>query len=230
MMSAQRTEQSSSVPTTSKQDQTSNQQSALTQRSFLPSVSSLLLDPFGFFDDTPFSFMSRLQREMNRAISQSRQSGSGRGDGAAGALWVPPIEVANQEGNFVITAELPGVSDEDVTVEVTDDAVVIRGERQVERDEDRGQVHRTERMYGQFLRAIPLPDGADPEKARAEFKNGLLKISVPVAQSQSNVRQIPIETSSGSSQSTAGSSQSSTSQGNEQKPSTSETPARNKAA
>jgi HSP20 family protein len=75
---------------------------------------------------------------------------------------------------------------------------VIQGERQVERTETKGGMTRTERRYGEFYRAIPLPDGADAEKARAEFKNGVLQISVPVAEAKSNVRQIPIETSASS--------------------------------
>ena len=113
----------------------------------------------------------------------------------------PPVEVGYRDGNFVVSAELLGLSNEDVTVEITDDAVIIRGERQVVREENVGGIQRTERRYGHFYRAIALPEGAKTDQARAEFQNGVLKISVPAPQPQSNARQIPIETGASQSQS-----------------------------
>jgi HSP20 family protein len=142
----------------------------------------------------PFTLMRRMQEELNRAFSPSGSGSSSPGAGSG--LWVPPIEIAYRDSNFVVSAELPGIPDENVTVEIDDDAIVIQGERQIEHTETKGGMTRTERRYGEFYRAIPLPDGADPEKARAEFKNGVLQITVPVAQAKSNTRQIPIETSS----------------------------------
>jgi HSP20 family protein len=189
------------------------------------------LNPFGFFDEDPFSVIRRMQRELNRAFSQSGTTSS-RGDDLSNVVWVPPVEVALQDNNFVVSAELPGLSDEDVTVEIRDDAVVIQGERQVEQDSDQGGIRRTERRYGRFYREIPLPDGADPEQATAEITNGVLQIRVPITEAQSNVRQIPVQatssaqsgssrtgdqTSSSSGSSSSGSSQSGSSQSTEQK-------------
>jgi HSP20 family protein len=168
-----------------------------------------LLDPFGFFDDSPFTLLRGLQQEMNRAFTQPGRQSIFRSDGAT-ALWVPPVEVAYRDGNFVVSAELPGLSDEDITVEISDDAVIIEGERQFEKTENEGGVQRTERHYGRFYRAIPLPEGANTEQARAEFRDGVLQISVPAPQPQGNVRQIPIET--GSSQARPAQSQSDQSQ------------------
>ncbi|HZP62397.1 MAG TPA: Hsp20/alpha crystallin family protein [Terriglobales bacterium] len=159
----------------------------------MPSIPSLLLDPFGFFDDSPFTLMRGMQDELNRALTQGGGRSSSR-NAVGDIVYVPPIEVEMQDGNFVISAELPGVDDEDIRVEIRDDAVVISGERQERRDENRRGVRRSELRYGQFLRAIPLPDGANADQARAEFTNGVLRISVPVAQAQSNSRQIPIQT------------------------------------
>ena len=105
-----------------------------------------------------------------------------------------------RDGNFVVSAELPGLSNEDVTVEITEDAVVIQGERQFVQEENEGGIQRTERRHGHFYRAIALPEGAKTDQARAEFQNGVL-ISVPAPQSQSNARQIPIETGSSQSKS-----------------------------
>jgi HSP20 family protein len=188
----------------------------------MSSLPSVLLNPFGFFDDDPFSVIRRMQRELNRAFSQTGASSSSRADDLSDVVWVPPVEVAVRDNNFVVSAELPGLSDEDVTVEIRDDAVVIQGERQVERDEDQGGIRRTERRYVRFYREIPLPDGADPEQATAEITNGVLQINVPISQAQSNTRQIPVQASSsaqsGSSRSgdqrssASGSSQSASSQ------------------
>jgi HSP20 family protein len=82
---------------------------------------------------------------------------------------------------------------EDVKVEVTNEGLVIQGERKREREEDRGGVHRSERSYGAFYRLIPLPEGANIEQAKAKFNNGVLQVEVPVPKSQEKSRQIPIE-------------------------------------
>jgi HSP20 family protein len=106
---------------------------------------------------------------------------------------VPPIEVSERDGNFVIQVEMPGQTLEDIKVEVTSDAVNIEGERAIEQEENRGDVYRTECSYGRFYRSIPLPEGANVEQARARYDNGILEVSIPVAKSQSNSRQLPVE-------------------------------------
>ena len=189
-MTAQKDSQSSTAQKSSQQEP-AQQQSALARRSVLPALSPVWTDSFDLLN--PFTLMRRMQEELNRAFSPA---GNGSESGGAGSgLWVPAIELAYRDGNFVVSAELPGISEKDVTVEVDDDAIVIHGERQVEHTETKGGMTRTERRYGEFYRAIPLPDGADTEKARAEFKNGVLQISVPIAEAKSNLRQIPIQTS-----------------------------------
>ncbi|MGZ4831946.1 MAG: Hsp20/alpha crystallin family protein [Terriglobales bacterium] len=135
---------------------------------------------------------------MDRVFSQAPNiSGRDIGD----IIWVPPIEVEQRDGNFVVSAELPGIPDEDIQVEVTDDALIIRGERQIEHEENERGIRRTERRYGQFYRAIPLPDGADPDKAKAELQNGVLRVTVPVSETKSGTRQIPVQTSQSGQQS-----------------------------
>lgn len=217
-MSAQKTNQpstSQSVPT----GEQGERQTSLARRNILPSVPSLLFDPLGFFEDTPFSLLRRMQQEMNRVFAQPGVSSQGA---VANPVWVPPIEVAYRDGNFVVSAELPGLNDEDVTVAIRDDAIVIEGEREIENEENDRGIHRTELRYGQFYRAIPLPEGAKTEQARAEFKDGVLQISVPVPQEQRNERQIPIETT--------GSSQSALSKTNDNKSASAETSGTKKAA
>jgi HSP20 family protein len=221
-MSAQKanqpsTSQSISTGRESSEGQQSGRQTSLARRNTLPSVPSLLLDPLGFFDASPFSLLRQMQQEMNRAFAQP-----GLNRGVSSPVWVPPIEVAYRDGNLVVSAELPGLDDEDITVTIRDNAIVIEGERQIEKEESEGGVQRTELRYGQFYREIPLPDGANADQARAEFNGGVLQITVPVAQEQRNERQIPIQTS--------GSSQSTSPKTDDQKSASAETSGEKKAA
>jgi HSP20 family protein len=169
----------------------------LSRRGFDP----FLLSPREFFSANPFSLMRRMSEEMDRIFGDF---GQGRSQGES-SVWAPAIEVAEREGNYIVHAELPGLKPEEVKVEVTNDALVIQGERKSEQEQNQGGIHRTERRYGQFYRSIPLPEGVNPEQVRASFQNGVLEVTVPVPQVQSNRRQIPVET--GSSTSTAQKSQ-----------------------
>lgn len=176
------------------------EQRGLVRRSAIPSVPSLLFDPLGFFDDDSFSLVRRMQQEMNRVFSQAGLDVFGRGDGSGNAAWVPATEIAYRDGNLVISADLPGLTEKDVKIEVNGDFLVIQGERKVEQEQNEDGVRRTERRYGEFYRAIALPDGADVEHARAEFQNGVLHVTIPAPETKSNLRQIPIEAATASSQ------------------------------
>lgn len=145
------------------------------------------MDPREFMAN-PFSMMRRMSDEMDRMLEEF----GGRGE-TGGALWSPAIEVSEREGNYTVHAELPGLKPEDVKVEVQDDALVIQGERKSENQQNEGGVRRTERQYGQFYRAIPLPEGAEAEQAKARFENGVLEVTVPMTNRGANRRQIPIE-------------------------------------
>jgi HSP20 family protein len=98
------------------------------------------------------------------------------------------VEVSYNNGNLVVSAELPGLSEKDVKIEVNNDMLSIEGERKVEEEKTAEGVHLTERRYGRFYRAIALPEGADVQKAKADFQNGVLRITVPVQQMQQNHR------------------------------------------
>ncbi len=186
-----------------------NQQSGrtgLSRRQATSGVPSLLADPLEAFVN-PFSLLRRMQQEVNRAFSDS--SSRRNTEDPTTAVWIPPIELAYRDGNFIVSAELPGVDDEDIQVTITDDAVVLRGERQYETEEDSGGLRRTELRYGEFYRAIPLPDGANPDQAKAELRNGVLQITIPVSEAKTGVRQVPVTSSASTQSSTphAGSTQ-----------------------
>jgi HSP20 family protein len=143
--------------------------------------------------DNPFALFDRFADEMDRMFENF---GFGRGwmrprflgewtSRPMGAeTWAPPLEVFQRGNELVIRADLPGMKKEDLTVDVTDDDVMISGERKQEHEEERGGVYRSERSYGSFCRVVPLPQGAMADQARATFKDGVLEITMPAPPEQ----------------------------------------------
>ena len=90
--------------------------------------------------------------------------------------WSPPVDILEDEKEFLVKAELPDLKKEDVRVVVENGVLTISGERRFEKEENKRRYHRVERSYGSFSRSFSLPDGADPAKVNAEFKNGILQV------------------------------------------------------
>jgi HSP20 family protein len=148
-----------------------------------------MLEPWDGFG--AFPYMQRFVEEMDHLFEDfgmlmprrrpgllSRMFGREPERRALGA-WAPRVEMMEREGELVIRAELPGMTRENVKVEVTDDAVTIHGERKEEKKEEKKGYHYSECHYGNFFRTIALPEGADPTKATAEFRNGVLEVVLP---------------------------------------------------
>jgi HSP20 family protein len=150
---------------------------------------ALLLNPFDLLWLSPFGVMRRMTRELERAAGNLGLTGGDAG-------WLPAVEVSERDGKLRVQAELPGLSPDEVRVEIGDNEIVIQGERRVEHEENRRGVRRTEREYGVFYRTIPLPEGAQVDQAKASFRNGLLEITVPVPQRASERRPLAIESGS----------------------------------
>jgi HSP20 family protein len=181
-MSAQQSKQQSG----STEIQRGSQPSGLTRRAQQGGWPSLFWDPLDIFMN-PFSMFRRMQDEMFRTLAPQ---GAGRGDISSLVAWAPAVDVTYRDNNLVVSAELPGLSEEDVKVEIVNDVLILRGERRSEREEEESGVRRSEIRYGEFYRAIPLPEDVDAQNARAEFQNGILQITIPV--SQKNVHKIPV--------------------------------------
>ena len=129
-------------------------------------------DPFDmFFRGGPFAMMRRLQEEMDRLFE-----GFGFGSSWPSGRWSPAIEVFQRGQEFVVRADLPGLSRDDLNVELGDDALTISGERKWDHEEEREGIYRSERGYGSFQRTIPLPEGVIADSAKATFRNGVLEI------------------------------------------------------
>jgi HSP20 family protein len=99
------------------------------------------------------------------------------GRSAAGRL-APSVDISEDDGNYIVTAELPGTKREDVTVELEDDVLTIRGEKRNERDEKKEKRRIVERSYGTFSRSFTLPSNADGERVAARFENGVLTVTI----------------------------------------------------
>jgi HSP20 family protein len=97
--------------------------------------------------------------------------------GLAG-LWAPQIESFQRGDQFVVRADLPGLTKDDIRVELEDDALVIAGERTTEEEHDDDGFYSSERSYGRFCRVVPLPDGAIQDSAKASFNNGVLEVTL----------------------------------------------------
>jgi len=146
------------------------------------------------FHNSPFSFMRRFSEEMDRLFEDftfGHGLTSGRGEFGRG-LWSPQVETFERQGQLVIRADLPGLSKDDVNVEMSDDAITISGERHNENEENREGFYRSERSYGSFYRQIPLPEGVDANDAKATFNNGVLEITLNASQLQSRNRRLEI--------------------------------------
>lgn len=140
-------------------------------------------------DGGPLAFPRRFAEEMERLFEDfgMRMPGFvGRGrellrreTGLIPAEWSPRVDIRERNGQLVVHADLPGLSKDDVHVEVTEDTITIRGERKQEKAEQREGYSYSECSYGSFYRALPLPEGVDASKATAEFRNGVLEITMP---------------------------------------------------
>ena len=109
------------------------------------------------------------------------------------AVWMPQIEVRQNNGQFMVRADLPGLKKEDVKLELTNELLTISGERQEEKEETRQGFYRTERMYGTFYREVPLPEGAKTEDATAIFNNGVLEVTIPAPKAETFTRKLEIK-------------------------------------
>lgn len=137
----------------------------------------------------PFRMLERFADEMDRVFDDF---GFGRGwltprlgFGWPGPLvgraegWLPDIEMLQRNNELLIRADLPGLTKEDVKIEIAENTITIQGERRREHEEEKGGVYRSERSYGSFSRVLALPEGAIADQAKATFKDGVLEITMP---------------------------------------------------
>ena len=140
----------------------------------------------------PFRDLMTLQDRMNRLSDESvRGRASGEDDWALGGSWAPAVDIYEHEGNIVLKAELPGIDPKDVDIRVENNVLSLRGQRRVDNDIKKESYHRVERTYGQFSRSFTLPNVVDTEKIQAEYKDGVLRLTLPKKE-EAKPRQIQI--------------------------------------
>lgn len=162
--------------------------------------------------NSPFELMQRMSDDMDRLFEQFGfgRMGLGLGStfgsllgsdiadrsqrlGSAQTFWAPQVETTRRGDRFVVRADLPGIDKDDVHVEVDNDVLTISGERRSEQRDEREGFFRSERSYGSFFRAIPLPEGVNADQSEAKFNDGVLEISLPAPkQPERKTRKITI--------------------------------------
>jgi HSP20 family protein len=115
-------------------------------------------------------------RSMQRALALWPSRGS---EPITVAEWSPSVDIAENDREYLLKAELPDVRKQDIQLSVENGSLLLSGERRVEREEKGLTFHRTERAYGRFERAFSLPENADKEKITSEYKEGILTVHVP---------------------------------------------------
>lgn len=124
----------------------------------------------------PMQELNELQNRFKTLLGRtSLRPGNGE-ESLALADWAPVVDISEDDREFLIKAELPGLKREEVKVTVEDGVLSISGERKTEKEEKNKKFHRVERSYGSFLRSFSLPDGADATKVNAEFGDGVLNV------------------------------------------------------
>ncbi|MCX7885678.1 MAG: Hsp20/alpha crystallin family protein [Verrucomicrobiae bacterium] len=137
----------------------------------------------------PFAGLADLQEEMNRLFDLSlRRLGRTSWEGA----FVPMIDVIEQKDHYLVKAELPGLSKDDVNVTLQDNLLTIKGEKKHEAETQDANFYRRERLYGAFCRTIELPATVDAKKIEAHFKDGVLTVKLPKTE-EAKPRQIEVK-------------------------------------
>ena len=128
----------------------------------------------------PFRELEEMQNRLSTVFGRAPVKRNGeRQEAMTVAEWAPLVDIAEDDKEYLIKAELPEVKKEDVKVLVLDDVLSISGERSREKEEKDKKYHRIERAYGSFERSFTLPEDADGAKIAAEFKDGVLKVRLP---------------------------------------------------
>lgn len=141
----------------------------------------------------PLGNIFNIQKEMNRLFDEFLTTPP-ESRGLAEGAWSPSVDISETEHEVVVTAELPGVNQEDVKVRVQDNVLTLSGEKKQEKEIKEKNLHRIERSYGSFHRSFALPVEVDVAKVKATYKSGLLKVTLPKTET-SKPKQIDIQVS-----------------------------------
>jgi len=142
----------------------------------------------------PFRDLTSIQERMNQIFEDALSRSRGRDEGLRTGMWTPAVDIYEKNDSVVVKAEIPGVEKDQISVEVKDGILTLRGERKFERDVKEESYHRIERSYGTFLRSFSLPVSVDQEKVKATFRDGVLEVELPKKE-QAKPKQVKVDIS-----------------------------------
>lgn len=122
--------------------------------------------------------VKNLQVQLNRLFEPFARFAAGADEDLVSGTWVPPVDVAETQDRILVRAEVPGMKQEDISIEFENGLLTIKGDRKLEKSEG-VTWHRVERIYGNFSRSFTLPRSVDPEKISASYRDGILEVEVP---------------------------------------------------
>ena len=128
---------------------------------------------------TPMQNLASFQDEMNRMFNQFVRGGTGEEGSWGQYTWTPPVDIYETTDALVLTADLPGVSKDDVSLEIHQNTLILRGERKPETGANDQHYQRRERAYGSFQRVFGLPIMVDQDKVQASYHDGVLELRLP---------------------------------------------------
>ena len=127
----------------------------------------------------PTGELNSLQSEVNRLFNSFFDVPASASNGATLRRWVPAMDLVETDDQFVLRADLPGLSEDDVSIELEDRVLTVSGERKAEHEDRKEGYYRVERAYGSFARSLTLPEGVDADAVAATFDKGVLEVRIP---------------------------------------------------
>jgi HSP20 family protein len=127
----------------------------------------------------PVRELNTIQSEMNRLFNSFFESTSPGNGPTSVRRWIPAMDLVESDEDFVLHADLPGLGEDDVKIELEDNVLTVSGERKLEHEDRKEGYYRVERASGAFRRSLTLPEGIDPERIAASFENGVLEVRIP---------------------------------------------------
>ena len=140
----------------------------------------------------PFRDLSAIQERMNQIFEDALARSRGREEGLRTGMWTPAVDIYENNDSVVVKAELPGVERDQISVEVKDGILTLRGERKFEKEVKEESYHRIDGSYGNFQRSFSLPVSVEPDKVTARFKDGVLEVILPKKE-QARPKQIQVD-------------------------------------
>ena len=133
---------------------------------------------------SPMREMVTMQDRLNRFFDDSYTRAGFNNDEIEMTSWHPMVDIYDRDEKIVINAELPGLEKKDISIDVKDRVLTLKGERAYDNETKDEKYYRRERAFGKFQRSFTLPDGLDPEKIKAEYKDGLLSVEIPKSEKE----------------------------------------------